>query len=216
MIPSDCEGRLRAPGRSFPRLYKHWCRVQEGQRRRRHAAQSRGASLCFADEEEEEDEGLTEGCVELVQAEVAVVVVVVVAQQVLHGALQQAVLHVLLRRDLSTQNTAAEQLAQPVCRTARLSAEATLCTFGINVNLTFRQAEVRPKCVLLPQHRFRNVSGFIRTLSGAKCDIQSKEASLQVQISRSLSPSYAMMDKDTIIKDLYNQHESSILHVFVH
>lgn len=44
---------------------------------------------------------LTEGCVELVQAEVAVVVVVVVSQQVLHGALQQTVLHVLLHGDLT-------------------------------------------------------------------------------------------------------------------
>lgn len=44
---------------------------------------------------------LTESCVELVQAEVAVVVVVVVPQQVLHGALQQTVLHVLLHGDLT-------------------------------------------------------------------------------------------------------------------
>lgn len=48
--------------------------------------------------------GLTESRVELVQAEVAVVVVVVVTQQVLHGALQQTVLQVLLHRDLNTEN----------------------------------------------------------------------------------------------------------------
>lgn len=47
---------------------------------------------------------LTESCVELVQAEVAVVVVVVVPQQVLHGTLQQTVLHVLLHGDLTHVN----------------------------------------------------------------------------------------------------------------
>lgn len=49
------------------------------------------------------EESLTEGRVELVQAEMSVVVVVVVAQQVLHGALQQAVLQVLLHGDLQTE-----------------------------------------------------------------------------------------------------------------
>lgn len=49
------------------------------------------------------EQSLTEGRVELVQAEMPVVVVVVVAQQVLHGALQQAVLQVLLHRDLQTE-----------------------------------------------------------------------------------------------------------------
>lgn len=49
------------------------------------------------------EESLTEGRVELVQAEMPVVVVVVVAQQVLHGALQQAVLQVLLHGDLQTE-----------------------------------------------------------------------------------------------------------------
>lgn len=43
---------------------------------------------------------LTEGRVELVQAEMSVVVVVIIAQQVLHGALQQVVLQVLLHGDL--------------------------------------------------------------------------------------------------------------------
>lgn len=47
-------------------------------------------------------DGLTESCVELVQAEVSVVVVVVVSQEVLHGAFQQAVLQVLFHRDLNT------------------------------------------------------------------------------------------------------------------
>lgn len=42
------------------------------------------------------------------QAEVSVVVVVVVTQQVLHGALQQAVLQVLLHRDLTHTNTHGE------------------------------------------------------------------------------------------------------------
>lgn len=41
-------------------------------------------------------EELTEGRVELVQAEVSVVVVVVVAQQILRGAFQQVVAQVLL------------------------------------------------------------------------------------------------------------------------
>lgn len=48
---------------------------------------------------------LTESRVELMQAEVAVVVVVVVTQQVLHGALQQAVLQVLLHGDLTHEHT---------------------------------------------------------------------------------------------------------------
>lgn len=52
---------------------------------------------------ERAEQSLTEGRVELVQAEMPVVVVVVVAQQVLHGALQQAVLQVLLHGDLQTE-----------------------------------------------------------------------------------------------------------------
>lgn len=51
------------------------------------------------------EERLTESCVELVQAEVSIVVVVVITQQVLHGALQQAVLQVFLHRDLTHTNT---------------------------------------------------------------------------------------------------------------
>lgn len=48
------------------------------------------------------NEVLTESGVELMQAEMSVVVVVVVTQQVLHGALQQAFLQVLLHGDLRT------------------------------------------------------------------------------------------------------------------
>ena len=47
---------------------------------------------------------LTESCVELVQAEVSIIVVVIVPQQVLHGALQQAVLQVLFHGDLQHIN----------------------------------------------------------------------------------------------------------------
>lgn len=45
-------------------------------------------------------ESLTKSRVELVQAEMSIVVVVVIAQQVLHGALQQVVLKMLLHGDL--------------------------------------------------------------------------------------------------------------------
>lgn len=63
----------------------------------------KGGQLCFSVRcgGKNTDLELTESCVELMQAEVAVVVVVVVPQQVLHGALQQTVLHVLLHGHLT-------------------------------------------------------------------------------------------------------------------
>ena len=45
-------------------------------------------------------EQLTESGVELMEAQVAVVVIVVVAEEVLHGALHQALVQVLLGGDL--------------------------------------------------------------------------------------------------------------------
>lgn len=63
------------------------------------------------------DSLLTESRVELVQAEMAVVVVVVVPQQVLHGALQQSVLHVLLHGDLTHVNKQGKFITKSVAET---------------------------------------------------------------------------------------------------
>lgn len=62
---------------------------------------------------------LTESCVELVQAEVAVVVVVVVPQQILHGALQWTVLHMLLHGDLTHINKRATFQSKDHCPNKR-------------------------------------------------------------------------------------------------